>query len=177
MNVCDILKKQILSRSIVYLLINNDMYPAYSVITEEIYKEIQKLLFAEQLEIFNFNAYVSTIAYDYISYSVGYSLGGQLMEAKNIRVDSIGDQQLYEMIVKTFICVVFYKEIESKQQSIIELCINDKSIFNQLIETCLNLNFLNVHHTCHSHDEYVCANNNIRDDEYDDYDDGYDSVS
>lgn len=179
MNVCDILKKQILSRSIVYLLVNNNMYPEYTVVTKEIHDEIQMLTFTEQIALFNFTANVSTIAYDYISYSVAYSLCGQLIEARNIRVSSICDQHLYEMIVTTFVNVVFDKENESKQKSLIELCITDKSNFNQLIDTCSNLNFLDVFSTY----QYIDENDNYHDetddyDEMDNYDDGgYDSVS
>lgn len=176
MNVCDILKKQILSRSIVYLLVNNSMYQEYSVITKEIYDEIQKLTTAEQVALFNFTANVSTIAYDYISYSVTHSVCGQLMEARNIRVSSICDQQLYETIVKTFVNVVFDKENESKQKSLIELCVADKSNFNQLIDTCSNLNYLDVFCTY----QYTNENDNYHeednDEEYEEYDEGYDSV-
>lgn len=175
MNVCDILKKQILSRSIVHLLINNNMYPEYSVISRELHGEIQKLSTTEQLALLNFTANISTLAYEYISYSVAYSLCGQLMEAKTVRVSSIDDQQLYKMIIETFVGVVFDKENESKQKSLIDFCICDKSNFNQLIDTCSDLNFLDVLHTNHC---YLDSHEHIYDDNdtEDEYDEGYDSV-
>lgn len=187
MSICDNLKKQILSRSIIFSLIDNALYPEFNIVNEELNKEIQNLSISEQIELINFIANVNNIAYDYISYSVGHSYRGELIEARNIRVNFIDDHQLYMMLVITFVNVIFNNETQSKQESLIELCRNSGFNFNKLIDTCLNFNFLDILNGNYNHENYSTNfdcntndNDNDNDSEYeyeycDEYD-GYDSV-
>lgn len=173
MNSCDNLKKRLLSRSIVYSLIDNAIYSEYHVVNKELHDEIQKLSSSDQIDLMNFMSNISFLAYEYISYSVTHSACGQLVEARNIRVNFIEDRQLYEMIVVTFVTVVFEHENKLKLTSLIELCINDGTNFNRLIDTCLNLNYLDVLNTSSNKDETCQYASECEED----YDEGYDSVS
>lgn len=168
----NVLKKQILSRSIVRALIGTEMFPHFMTIDSEICDEISKLLCNDQLQIFNYIANINTLAGEYICCSIGHSSSGFLIEARTIRMQEFNDQQLYEMIIKTFIFTVFSFCSQEQKQNLINSCHN-KENFDQLIEMCISLNY--------TFETNQCNENNYEDDSdydmYDNYDEGYDSVS
>lgn len=166
----NVLKKQILSRSIVKTLISNEMFPHFMTIDSEIFGEINKLTCDEQLQIFNYIANINTTTYEYICCSIGHSSSGFLIEARTVRMREFDDQQLYEMIVKTFIMTVFAFCSQEHKQNLINSC-QHKENFDQLIEMCIYSNYT---FGTNQYDEYYDDEN---DSDYDDYDKGYDSVS
>lgn len=176
MNICDNLMKCILARSIVNTLIDRKKYD-FNVVNKTLLEEIHKISLENQLMLLNFLANVERYVCKYVNYSVVHSdVFGQFTEVTNVMVTNINDKELYEIVVTTFINTVFETEPESKQTELINLCLNSMSIFNEVVNKCNDLNFI---------DKTEEVDNNIFIDdcdfysEYDDcnYDEGYDSVS
>jgi hypothetical protein len=155
------------------------MYPSFSIIDESIHTEMQKLNYLERSILLNFIANVGVISREHISHSIACTSCNQLIEVKNIRINNIDDYQLYEMIVRTYVNVVFNGERDLYQNSLIQICLRDKLNFNRLIDTYSDLSYVNIpENYCEIDLDYDDSDyyDNYSNCNYDNYDEGYDSV-
>lgn len=137
----DVLKKQILSRSIVYALLNHEKFPYFNVIDDSIYNSMAKLGYYDNISMCNYVASVSNICNDFIVCSVGGGSNGILIEIVSIDTKKIKDDELYMMIVNTFINTIFQNSSKDYVSYLKSFC-NNKENFNKFIETCIEFGYV-----------------------------------
>jgi hypothetical protein len=169
----DVLKKKILSRSIVDAVLDYADASDYQIITSEIQKEIQQLQYSEQTEMLNYLIKANNLASSHVTLNVGNSFDGLLIETSVIKICEIApDFELLKLIIINFIDAVFKSASNDYKSSLINDCIEDKTKFEKLVAS---YSFDDINDYFEKDIQNNESNYNS-DYDYYDYFDGYDST-